>query len=132
MLSLRMISKPHTYPPAPNPTASRHKILRAIISPATSVESTLPPPPASAHSRPLTASGFPLDSTLTKAPRGEGSIIVNQISDEEICPDERSEEGPLFPREEACLVQIEEFESGALFDSIPVIVALICFLVFFF
>jgi hypothetical protein len=34
---------------------------------------------------------------------GAGGRTVNQISGEEICPDERSEEGPLFPSDEAFL-----------------------------
>jgi hypothetical protein len=40
--------------------------------------------------------------TYKKRP-GEGGLIVNQISDEEICPDERSEEAPLLKSDEGFL-----------------------------
>lgn len=55
----------------------------------------------------------------------EGSIIVNQISDAEICPDERSEEGSLFTRDEACLPQIEKKVGDTRFDLLAAIIAFV-------
>ena len=100
MLSFPMFSSPHPSLLAPRPLASHHNSPRRIIFAATLLESTLPIPPVTVLSKPLIAARFPLESTLTKKPRRAGAIIVNQISDEEICPDERSEEGPLFSRDD--------------------------------
>jgi hypothetical protein len=80
--SPQRLPSPHTDPLAPHPTASHHKLPCPIISPVTPLESTFPTPPASVRSKPLTATRFPLESILTKKTQGEGSIIVNQTSDE--------------------------------------------------
>jgi 16S rRNA (adenine1518-N6/adenine1519-N6)-dimethyltransferase len=44
----------------------------------------------------------PLVATLTKN-RGVGGVMVNQISDKGICPEEHRDEGPLFTLDEGCL-----------------------------
>ncbi len=91
-----MFSKLQTYPPAPRPTASHRKSLRPIISPATPVESTLPRPLASVHSKPLTATRFPLESTLTKKPGGRGRLSLTRHATKRVCPEEHRDEGPLY------------------------------------
>jgi hypothetical protein len=48
---------------------------------------------------------------------GVGGRTVNQISGEEICPDERSEEGPLFPSDEGCLSRATLRSDGPLCHS---------------
>ena len=96
MLSYSMISPPLTAPTARNPSASHRNTLRPIISPANPLESTLPRPSASVQSKPLAASRFPLESTLTKKP-GVGLLlwlIRNPAKD--FCPEEHRDEGPLF------------------------------------
>ena len=37
-----------------------------------------------------------LNATLTKNMGGRGGVMVNQISDKEICPEEHRDEGPLL------------------------------------
>ena len=75
-----MFSSPLTSPPATNSSASRRKIQRPIISPATPLESILPRPSVSVHSKPFTATLLPLESTLTKKPGERCPDMVNQIS----------------------------------------------------
>jgi hypothetical protein len=120
MVFLFMCLQPHISPRS-IPAASHREIPRPIISPANPLESTLPKRLGSVLSKPPTDTHFPLESTLTKKPQGEGSVMVNfkfdqefvsratlgsegllRISYEEICPDERGEEGPLFTPQEAC------------------------------
>jgi hypothetical protein len=91
MLSLFVFSSQHTSLPAPALALHYHEILRPIISPATALESTLPQVLILNN---LKSPGI----SIYKKPGAGGPVIVNQISDEEICPDERSEEGPLFTR----------------------------------
>jgi hypothetical protein len=86
VLPFLMFSSPFASPSAPRSTASYQKIARPIISPATPLESTLPTPPASVHSKPLTVTRFPLESTLTKKPGGRGPVIVNQMTADRFAP----------------------------------------------
>jgi hypothetical protein len=96
MLPFFMSSSPHFTLPTPSPTASHHKVLRPIISPATPVESTLPRPLASVHSKPLAGTRFPLESTLTKKPGGRGQLLLTRHATKRVCPDEHRDGGPLF------------------------------------
>jgi hypothetical protein len=104
MLSFLMLSSRSASRPGATPTASQNKIQRPIISPASPVESTLPILPGSVHSKSLVVTRFPLESTLTRKPRGEGSIIVNQTRDE-ACLSRTTigSEGPLRSPYEAIL-----------------------------
>src|SRR5579859_364960 len=80
-----MFSSPLRSSPAPNPSASHPQIKRPIISPTTTVESTLPRPSASAHFKRLAAARYPLESTLTKKPGAGIPVMVNQISRGRAC-----------------------------------------------
>jgi hypothetical protein len=72
MLSFLMLSSLYLLSLLACPIAPRDKTPRPIISPANPVESTLPIPPLSVHSKPLTVAPFSLESTLTKK-RGRGA-----------------------------------------------------------
>ena len=78
MLSFPMFWSPHTSPPAPTSAPHNYKFPRPTISPTTLLESTLPIPLTSIHSKPLTATRFPLESTLTKKPRGRGQLSLTR------------------------------------------------------
>ncbi len=69
---------------------------------------------ASVHSNQLK---LPWNQRLQKT-GGRGPVIVNQISDEEIWPDDRSEEEPLCKRDEACLSRATIGSTG-LSQSLP-------------
>src|SRR5579859_5123941 len=76
MLFFLMYSSRHLSPSVTAPVAPYRKASRPIISPASPLESTLPIPLASVHPKPLTATRFPLESTLTKKPRGRGQLLL--------------------------------------------------------
>ncbi len=93
MLFSFMFSSPLSPQPAPRSNSFREEIARPIIFPTTSLESTVTQVFIPLHLN------FPRINTYEK-PGGRVLIIVNQISDEEICPDERREERPLFSRDD--------------------------------
>ena len=62
----------------------------------THLNATLTNHPTSVDSKQLTTNLNPPESTLTKNMGGRGGVMVNQISDKEICPEEHRDEGPLL------------------------------------
>ena len=68
------------------------KLPRAAL---THLNATLTNDLTSVDSKQLTPNLNPSESTLTKN-RGGGGVIVNQISDKEICPEEHRDEGSLL------------------------------------
>src|SRR5579859_1187081 len=76
MLSFPMFSSRHLFPSVASLVAPYRKASRPIISPASPLESTLPIPLASVHPKPLTATRFPLESTLTKKTGGSGQLLL--------------------------------------------------------
>jgi len=90
MLSFPMVCSTQPFPPHPDPGTSQRAAQRPIISPATLLKSTLPTPTASIHSKSLTATRFPLESTLTKNPRGRGQLLLTTNPSGDLYPERPS------------------------------------------
>jgi len=93
---LRLATPHSSLATAPLATVSHRKFPRPMISPATPLESTLPSPPASTHSKSLTATLFPLESTHTRK-EGRGYLLwLTRHPTKRVCPTEHRDEGSLF------------------------------------
>ena len=90
MLSFPMFRSTQPFPPHPDPGTPQRAAPRPIITLATLLESTLPTPPASVHSKSLAATRFPLESTLTKNPRGRGQLLLTTNPFRDLYPERPS------------------------------------------